>query len=71
MERQAIVKAHKLLWHYFVEQHHRHEEPPKEIMLNFDGTDIQVRGDQPGKFFSRYYDHHYFPLYVFCGRLCW
>jgi len=69
MERQAIVKAHKLLWHHFAEQHH--EEPPKEIMLNFDGTDIQVRGDQRGKFFSRYYDHYYFSLYVFCGRLCW
>lgn len=31
--------------------------------------DIPVHGDQPGKFFNGYYDHHcYFPLYVFCGR---
>ena len=65
-DRQAMVKAHELLWHHFIEQH---DEPPKEIVLDFDGTDIPVHGDQPGKFFNGYYDHHcYFPLYVFCGR---
>jgi hypothetical protein len=38
-------------------------------VLDFDGTDLPVHGDQPGKFFNAYYDHHcYFPLYVFCGR---
>ena len=66
MDRQTLVKAHELLWHHFIEQH---DEPPQEIVLDFDGTDIPVHGDQPGKFFNRYYDHHcYFPLYVFCGR---
>ncbi|MGO3698514.1 MULTISPECIES: IS1380 family transposase [Halomonas] len=66
MDRQTLVNAHELLWHHFIEQH---EKPPKEIVLDFDGTDIPVHGDQPGKFFNRYYDHHcYFPLYVFCGR---
>jgi hypothetical protein len=61
-----VVKAHELLWQHFIEQH---ETPPKEIVLDFDGTDIPVHGDQPGKFFNAYYDHHcYFPLYVFCGR---
>lgn len=66
MDRQTIIEAHELLWHHFIEQH---EEPPREIVLDFDGTDIPVHGDQPGKFFNRYYDHHcYFPLYVFCGR---
>ena len=65
-DRQAMVKAHELLWHHFIEQH---DEPPKEIVLDFDGIDIPVHGDQPGKFFNGYYDHHcYFPLYVFCGR---
>ena len=30
---------------------------------------MELHGDQPGKFFNAYYDHHcYFPLYVFCGR---
>jgi hypothetical protein len=66
VDRQAVVKAHELLWHHFIEQH---EAPPKEIVLDFDGTDVPVHGDQPGKFFNAYYDHHcYFPLYVFCGR---
>ena len=61
-----MVKAHELLWHHFIEQH---DAPPKEIVLDFDGTDVPVHGDQPGKFFNAYYDHHcYFPLYVFCGR---
>ncbi|UDL05817.1 IS1380 family transposase [Marinobacter sp. CA1] len=66
VDRQAMVKAHELLWHHFIEQH---DEPPKQIVLDFDGTDIPVHGEQPGKFFNGYYDHHcYFPLYVFCGR---
>ena len=65
-DRQAVVQAHETLWHHFIEQH---DEPPKEIVLDFDGTDIPVHGEQPGKFFNGYYDHHcYFPLYVFCGR---
>jgi len=65
-DRRAMVKAHELLWHHFIEQH---DKPPKEIVLDFDGTDIPVHGNQPGKFFNGYYDHHcYFPLYVFCGR---
>ncbi|GAA0701762.1 hypothetical protein GCM10009022_28630 [Vreelandella titanicae] len=37
-------------------------------MLDFDGAEIHVYGEQSGKFFNRYYDHYYFPLYVFCGR---
>ena len=66
VDRKAVVKAHELLWHHFIEQH---DEPPQEIVLDFDGTDIPVHGDQPGKFFNGYYDQHcYFPLYVFCGR---
>lgn len=61
-----MVKAHEFMWHRFIEQY---DEPTKEIMRDFDGTDIPVHGEQPGKFFNRYYDHHcYFPLYVFCGR---
>ena len=66
MNRQVIIKAHELLWRHFIDQH---EAPPQEIVLDFDGTDIPVHGDQPGKYFNAYYDHHcYLPLYVFCGR---
>jgi hypothetical protein len=66
--RESAVggKAHELLWHHFIEQH---DEPPKEIVLDSDGTDVPVHGDQPGKFLNAYYDHHCcFPLYGFCGR---
>lgn len=56
VDRRAIVKAHELLWRHFIEQH---EAPPGEIVLDFDGADIPVHGDQPGKFFNGYYDHHW------------
>lgn len=66
VDRQSVVKSHELLWNHFIEQH---DKPSKEIVLDFDGTDVPVHGDQPGKFLNAYYDHHcYFPLYVFCGR---
>jgi hypothetical protein len=43
--------------------------PPAELILDFDGTDDRVHGDQPGAVFHGYYDHHCFlPLYVFCGE---
>src|SRR5690606_30478937 len=48
-DRQAIIKAHELLWRHFIDQH---EAPPQEIVLDFDGTDIPVHGDQPGKYFN-------------------
>lgn len=66
VDRQAIVEAHRVLWQQFIDQY---EGPPTELVLDFDGTDIPLHGDQPGKHFHRYYDHHcYLPLYVFCGR---
>lgn len=66
MDRQAIIESHRVLWEQFI-AHHR--TPPKQIVLDFDATDIPLHGDQPGKFFHGYYDHYcYLPLYVFCGR---
>ena len=42
---------------------------PKQLILDFDATDDRIHGDQEGKFFHGYYDHHCFlPLYVFCGE---
>jgi hypothetical protein len=41
VNRQSVVKAHELLWHHFIEQH---DEPPREIVLDFDGTDVPVHG---------------------------
>ncbi len=43
-------------------------EAPEEIILDFDGTDNAVHGNQAGRFFHGYYDCYCFlPLYVFCG----
>lgn len=66
IDRQAVVAAHQVLWEHFVAAHKR---PPKQIVLDFDATDIQLHGGQEGRFFNGYYDHYcYLPLYVFCGR---
>ncbi len=44
------------------------EEPPKQIILDFDATDDPLHGSQEGRFFHGYYGHYcYMPLYVFCG----
>jgi hypothetical protein len=44
------------------------KEPPKGLILDFDGTDDPLHGHQEGRFFHGYYDGYCFlPLYVFCG----
>ncbi len=44
------------------------DEPPSEIILDFDATDNPVHGKQEGRFFHGYYGHYcYLPLYIFCG----
>eukprot|EP00913_Durusdinium_trenchii_P008366 g7859.t1 len=45
-----------------------HDEPPEEIVLDFDATDDPLHGHQLGRFFHGYYHNYcYLPLYVFCG----
>src|SRR6202049_4201677 len=45
------------------------ERPPGEIILDLDGTDDPVHGEQEGRFYHSYSDCYcYLPLYVFCGR---
>ncbi|MGH9601112.1 MAG: IS1380 family transposase, partial [Terriglobales bacterium] len=46
-----------------------HDEPPRELVLDFDATDDPVHGNQVGRFFHGYYDQYCFlPLYVFAGH---
>ena len=46
----------------------RFKKAPKEIVLDFDPTDILLHGEQEGRFFHGYYgDYCYLPMYVFCG----
>ncbi len=67
---KKIVADHealdRLLVDLFLESH---AEPPKEIVLDLDATDDPVHGDQEGKSFHGYDDHHGFlPLFVVCGE---
>jgi len=44
------------------------DDPPEEIILDFDATDDPLHGNQEGRFFQGYYKHYcYLPLYVFSG----
>jgi hypothetical protein len=56
----------ELLVKVFIESH---LNPPVEIILDVDTTDLPLHGKQEGRFFHGYYDHYcYLPLYIFCGE---
>lgn len=45
-----------------------YSEPPNQIILDLDATDIPLHGRQEERFFHGYYDTYcYLPLYIFCG----
>jgi len=61
--KQAIDE---LLVDVFLEAH---SEPPEQIVLDIDTTDVALHGAQEGRFFHGYYDHYcYLPLYIFSGE---
>jgi hypothetical protein len=69
-QREALDE---LLTAVFVEAH---PEPPAQIVLDLDVTDLPLHGHQEGRFFHGFYDSYcYLPLYIFsgehllCGRL--
>jgi hypothetical protein len=46
-----------------------HEQPPAELVLDVDASDVPLHGNQEHSQFHAYYDHHcYLPLYVFCDQ---
>jgi len=46
----------------------RDEVVDEELVLDFDPSDVQLHGQQEGRFFHGYYGGYcYMPLYVFCG----
>ncbi len=58
-------KIDALLVDVFIESH---AQPPEEIVLDLDATDIPLHGHQPERFFHGYYDSYcYLPLYIFAG----
>jgi hypothetical protein len=45
------------------------QQPPKQIVLDVDATDLPLHGKQEDRFFQGYYDGYcYLPLYIFCGE---
>jgi len=67
VDRKLAVGVHKVLVENFLASF---QEPPKEIILDFDATDDPVHGHQEGRFFHGYYDQYCFlPLYVFCNDI--
>jgi len=55
----------ELLTQLFIEAQ---DEPPAEVVLDIDTTDLPLHGRQEGRFFQGYYDEYcYLPLYIFCG----
>ncbi len=62
---KTIIGLHEVLVDTFLDSF---EEPPEEIILDFDATDDTVHGNQDRRHFNGFYDGYCFlPLYVFCG----
>jgi hypothetical protein len=62
---ESLIRMSRVLVDQFLASY---DQPPAEIVLDFDATDDPVHGDQEHRFFHGYYDHYCFlPLYVFCG----
>jgi hypothetical protein len=64
--RQVAWLVHQVIVEQFIASFAR---PPRELILDFDGTDDRVHGQQEGRFFHGYYgDYCFLPRYVFCGE---
>lgn len=65
IDRRALARLSGVFVEQFIASFNK---PPKELILDFDPTDVPVHGTQERRFFHGYYDHYCFlPLYVFCG----
>src|SRR5438552_8335984 len=44
-------------------------QPPEQVILDLDATDVPLHGKQEGRFFHGHYGCYcYLPLYIFCGE---
>jgi hypothetical protein len=65
VDSKTIFKLHEVLVDTFLDSF---DEPPEEIILDYDATDDTVHGNQDRRYFNGFYDSYCFlPLYVFCG----
>src|SRR6056297_1846995 len=61
----TILKLHEVLVDTFLNSF---DQPPEEIILDYDATDDTAHGNQERRHFNGFYDSYCFlPLYVFCG----
>jgi len=64
-DRKALARMSAVLVEQFIASF---DEPPSELVLDFDPSDLPVHGQQERRFFHGFYGHYCFlPLYVFCG----
>lgn len=64
--RAELVALNGVLVEQFIAAHW---QPPGELVLDVDASDVPLHGDQELAQFHGYYDHYcYLPLYVFCGQ---
>jgi hypothetical protein len=46
----------------------RHRHAPREVIIDIDASDIELHGEQQGRFYHGYYGHYcYLPQYYFIG----
>ncbi len=65
VDAKTCLKLNELFVDIFLESF---QEPPDEIVLDYDATDDPTHGNQDKRYFNGYYDSYCFlPLYVFCG----
>ena len=63
--RQVAWAMHKVLVELFIQSF---DQPPTDLILDFDATDDRVHGQQQKRYYHGYYRNYCFlPLYVFCG----
>jgi hypothetical protein len=64
IDEKAIFELHEVLVDTFLDSF---DEPPEEIILDYDATDDPTYGNQDQRYFNGFYDGYCFlPLYVFC-----
>jgi hypothetical protein len=63
--RDTIWGMHRIFFENFIKAY---QQPPEEIVLDFDGSDSTVYGNQEGRFFHGHYeDYCFLPLFVTCN----
>ena len=65
VDEKTCFELNELLVDIFLESF---QEPPEEIVLDYDATDDLIHGNQDKRHFNGFYNGYCFlPLYVFCG----